>query len=58
MDGTSDTDGVEVAVGDFGPGLSQGVMIVQDGDNAPAAQNFKILSWAAVREALSLAPAP
>jgi len=54
VDGTSDTDGVEVALGAFGPDLPAGVLVVQDGDNAPDAQNFKLVSWSAVRRALRL----
>jgi 3-phytase len=42
---TSETDGIEVALGDFGPAYPGGLMVVQDGDNAPAAQNFKLLAW-------------
>jgi len=30
------------------------VLVVQDGDNAPDAQNFKLVSWSAVRRALRL----
>ncbi len=54
IDGTSDTDGIEVMKGDFGPGLRGGLMVAQDGDNAPATQNFKFVSWDAVRRALRL----
>lgn len=42
---TSETDGIEVALGDFGPAFPGGLMVVQDGDNAPFAQNFKLLAW-------------
>jgi 3-phytase len=51
---TSDTDGVEISLGDFGPAFPDGLMVVQDGDNAPLAQNFKLLSWRDVRHALKL----
>jgi 3-phytase len=54
IDGTSDTDGIEIATASFGAGLSGGIMIAQDGDNAPEAQNFKIVRWADVRKALGL----
>lgn len=50
--GTSDTDGIEVALGDFGPAYPDGLMVAQDGDNAPHAQNFKLVSWRAIRSAL------
>lgn len=49
---TSETDGIEVSTAGFGPGLQGGVMLAQDGDNAPAAQNFKLVRWADVRRAL------
>lgn len=54
LDGTSETDGIEVAVGDFGPGFEQGVFIAQDGDNGGGTQNFKLVSWAAIKAALRL----
>ncbi len=54
VDGTSDTDGIEVRLGDFGPQFPGGLFIAQDGDNAPDAQNFKMLSWDAIRTALKL----
>lgn len=52
--GTSETDGIEVALGDFGPAYPDGLFIAQDGDNAPAAQNFKLVSWGAIRAAVGL----
>ncbi|WP_374411724.1 phytase [Novosphingobium colocasiae] len=51
---TSDTDGIEVLPGDFGPAFPNGLMVAQDGDNAPAAQNFKLVSWQDVAAALQL----
>jgi len=51
---TSETDGIEVALGDFGPAFPQGLMIAQDGDNAPQAQNFKLVPWGQIRDALGL----
>ena len=54
IDGTSETDGIEVAAGDFGPRFPRGVMVAQDGDNAPDTQNFKLVSWADVATALGL----
>lgn len=50
--GTSDTDGIELALGDFGPDFPDGLFIAQDGDNAPSAQNFKLVSWRDVLAAL------
>jgi 3-phytase len=54
IDGTSDTDGIEAMLGDFGPDFPEGVFMAQDGNNAPDAQNFKLLSWRAIRTALGL----
>ncbi|MCJ2182870.1 phytase [Novosphingobium sp. 1949] len=54
IDGTSDTDGIEVRLGDFGPQFPGGLFIAQDGDNSPEAQNFKLVPWAAIRDALGL----
>ncbi len=54
IDGTSDTDGIELLLGDFGPAYPRGLFVAQDGDNAPATQNFKYVSWDTVRRALRL----
>ncbi|MEG8058323.1 phytase [Sphingomonas faeni] len=54
IDGTSDTDGIELMLGNFGPAYPQGLFAAQDGDNAPATQNFKYVSWASVKRALKL----
>ncbi len=54
IDGTSDTDGIELMLGDFGPAYPRGLFVAQDGDNAPATQNFKYVSWDAVRRASKL----
>ena len=52
IDGTYETDGIEVSTANFGPGYEQGVFIAQDGDNGGGTQNFKLISWAAIRAAL------
>lgn len=49
-----ETDGIALHGGDFGPAFPNGLFIAQDGNNAPAAQNFKFVSWAAIRDALGL----
>lgn len=51
---TEETDGIELVVGDFGPDYPQGLFVAQDGMNAPHAQNFKLVSWAAIKGALGL----
>jgi len=52
VDGTVETDGIEVMLGDFGPAYPDGLMVVQDGDNGDQTQNFKYISWRDVVEAL------
>ncbi|NIJ19581.1 3-phytase [Sphingomonas naasensis] len=51
---TEETDGIEIVTGDFGPGFPGGLFIAQDGHNAPAAQNFKLVAWADIKAALGL----
>lgn len=47
-----ETDGIELKLGDFGPAFPAGLFIAQDGMNEPAAQNFKLVGWDSVLEAL------
>lgn len=49
---TEETDGIALATGRFGQDYPGGLFIAQDGENAPAAQNFKLVSWAEVLRAL------
>lgn len=42
---TEETDGIALAPGSFGRAYPRGLFVAQDGDNAPAAQNFKLVSW-------------
>ena len=49
-----ETDGIALDTGDFGPQFPGGLFIAQDGRNEPRAQNFKFVSWAAIKEALGL----
>lgn len=51
---TSETDGIAAMAGDFGPGYPNGLFIAQDGNNAPAAQNFKLVPWQTVKAALGI----
>lgn len=53
---TEETDGIELALGDFGPSFPGGLFVAQDGMNAPAAQNFKLVAWAEIAAALGLEP--
>jgi 3-phytase len=54
VDGTSGTDGLEVASQPLPPPYDEGLLVVQDGLNtAPLArQNFKLIPWSAVRQVL------
>ena len=52
--GAEETDGIDVMPGDFGPDYPGGLFIAQDGHNAAAAQNFKLLAWDDIRQALKL----
>ncbi len=54
IDGTQETDGIELMLGNFGPDYPAGLFVAQDGDNSPDAQNFKYASWADVTKALEL----
>ena len=54
VDGVSETDGLEVMLGNFGPNFPEGLLVTQDGDNAPETQNFKITDWREVKRALGL----
>ncbi len=49
---TEETDGIDLAPGSFGRSYPGGLFVAQDGDNFPAAQNFKLVSWRDVQRAL------
>lgn len=51
---TEETDGIDLVLGDFGSSYPGGLFVAQDGHNAPAAQNFKLVSWGDVVAALGL----
>lgn len=51
---TEETDGIALDTRSFGSDYPHGLFIAQDGLNEPHAQNFKLVSWAAVRAALGL----
>lgn len=50
---TEETDGIALDVRSFGAQYPGGLFIAQDGQNAPAAQNFKLVSWRLITEALA-----
>ena len=52
--GAEETDGIELMLGDFGASYPGGLFVAQDGHNAPAAQNFKLVAWDDIARALGL----
>jgi 3-phytase len=56
IDGTVETDGLDVTSRAAGSQYPDGLLVVQDGRNDPPGshQNFKLVSWRAVAEALAL----
>jgi len=56
IDGVSDTDGIEISSANLGPGYETGALVAQDGHNTmpEANQNFKIVAWQAIADALKL----
>lgn len=56
IDGTTDTDGIDVTSTSLGSAFPHGLFIVQDGKNTSpaAAQNFKLVPWERIVEALKL----
>lgn len=57
VDGTEDTDGIEVTSTPLGTAFPNGILVVQDGANVDEGklkpQNFKIVDWLAVEGILS-----
>ncbi|MBA4165492.1 MAG: 3-phytase [Erythrobacter sp.] len=51
-----ETDGIALDNGNFGPRYPGGLFIAQDGQNAPGSQNFKLVSWRSIEEALTRRP--
>src|SRR5439155_10573837 len=45
IDGTSDTDGIDVTTAHLGPAFPHGVFVAQDGHNDNGNQNFKLVPW-------------
>ncbi len=48
---TQETDGIEISTARL-PGYPGGILIAQDGDNLPKAQNFKLVRWGDVLRAV------
>ena len=54
IDGTSDTDGLDVTNVNLGSAFPEGLFIAQDGANTGGNQNFKLVSWGDIARSLSL----
>jgi 3-phytase len=54
VDGSRETDGIELLTMPMGPNFPDGLLVVQDGDNSPSPQNFKLVSWRDAKRALKL----
>jgi 3-phytase len=56
IDGSSETDGLEVSSANFGSNYEDGILIVQDGHKRlpDGAQNFKYVDWKQIAKALQL----
>ncbi|WP_233431839.1 phytase [Sphingobium indicum] len=53
--GSEETDGIDLMLGNFGPDYPGGLFVAQDGHNATAAQNFKLVAWDDIARALGIA---
>ena len=56
IDGSSETDGLDVSSANFGPGFPAGLLVVQDGRNITPdeRQNFKLVPWQRISDAMGL----
>lgn len=56
IDGTSETDGLDVSAVNFGGEFAKGMLVVQDGYKRlpDGTQNFKYIAWQAIANALQL----
>ena len=48
IDGTEDTDGIDVTTADLGAAFADGLFVAQDGDNDGGNQNYKLVPWNAI----------
>jgi 3-phytase len=53
IDGTSETDGIDVCNMYLGANFSQGIFVVQDGRNDVGNQNFKAVPWENIASAFN-----
>ncbi len=56
IDGSSETDGIEISSANLGGAFNAGLLVVQDGYKRlpDGAQNFKYVPWRAISQALNL----
>jgi 3-phytase len=52
IDGVTHTDGIDATAAPTGPSFPRGLFVVQDDDNSPERQNFKIVDWREIERAL------
>lgn len=50
--GAEETDGIALDMRDFGSAFPKGLFVAQDGLNAPASQNFKLVRWDRIETAM------
>jgi 3-phytase len=48
IDGTEDTDGIDVTSAALGPAFPRGLFVAQDGRNPGANQNYKLVPWESI----------
>ena len=53
VDGTSDTDGIDVTSAALGPAFPKGLFVAQDGSNPGANQNYKLVPWERIAAAFT-----
>ncbi len=56
IDGTFDTDGIDVTAKAFGEQFPSGIFIAQDGKNGKEAQNFKVVDWSKIEKMITTLP--
>ena len=54
IDGVTHTDGIDVTSAPLGPQYSTGLFVAQDDRNDAGNQNFKLVPWSVIAQALKL----
>jgi len=55
-DGTQHTDGIDITSASLGSAFPGGLFVAQDGQQPGANQNFKLVPWDAILDAVGIAP--